>query len=581
MKRAPALLLALVLAAAATLAAQQPPKQTFRFEIDVAPELFPPDVVPRPLDGRVLLIVSNDRSQEPRFQVGRGLNSQLLFGIDVEGLKPEPSSSFVMQQREAYDSFGRLSIIPVRTLIERRMPPAVVDASARGWPLDNITQIPPGDYTVQAVLNVYTTFTRPDGAVIKAHMDQWEGQKWNRSPGNLYSVPTRVHIDPAVASPIRITLKNTIPPIEPPADTTYVKHIKFKSDILSKWWGRDINLGAIVVLPEGFDAHPDARYPIAYNQGHFPTTFQLTDRFLDDWKSGKLGRFILVLMQHPTPFYDDSYAVNSANSGPYGDALTQELIPRVEKQFRAIAQPWARFVYGGSTGGWESLAWQVFYPDMFNGTWTFCPDPVDFRYFQMVNIYQDKNAFYPNGAWKTEAIRPWQRTPDDQVLMSEKDASHLEEVLGTRGRSGDQMDVFNTTFGPVGSDGYPKLLYDKWTGEIDRSVAQYWKEHYDLNAIMQRDWKTLGPKLRGKLHLYVGEMDSYYLEEAAFLLKDFLDKADPPAEAAWDIGERAPHCYAGKPEYPGQRAEQRILPQMMERALKTAPAGADLKSWRY
>jgi len=581
MKRAPALLLALVLAAAATLAAQQPPKQTFRFEIDVAPELFPPDVVPRPLDGRVLLIVSNDRSQEPRFQVGRGLNSQLLFGIDVEGLKPEPSSSFVMQQREAYDSFGRLSIIPVRTLIERRMPPAVVDASARGWPLDNITQIPPGDYTVQAVLNVYTTFTRPDGAVIKAHMDQWEGQKWNRSPGNLYSVPTGVHIDPAVASPIRITLKNTIPPIEPPADTTYVKHIKFKSDILSKWWGRDINLGAIVVLPEGFDAHPDARYPIAYNQGHFPTTFQLTDRFLDDWKSGKLGRFILVLMQHPTPFYDDSYAVNSANSGPYGDALTQELIPRVEKQFRAIAQPWARFVYGGSTGGWESLAWQVFYPDMFNGTWTFCPDPVDFRYFQMVNIYQDKNAFYPNGAWKTEAIRPWQRTPDDQVLMSEKDASHLEEVLGTRGRSGDQMDVFNTTFGPVGSDGYPKLLYDKWTGEIDRSVAQYWKEHYDLNAIMQRDWKTLGPKLRGKLHLYVGEMDSYYLEEAAFLLKDFLDKADPPAEAAWDIGERAPHCYAGKPEYPGQRAEQRILPQMMERALKTAPAGADLKSWRY
>ena len=131
MKRAPALLLALVLAAAATLAAQQPPKQTFRFEIDVAPELFPPDVVPRPLDGRVLLIVSNDRSQEPRFQVGRGLNSQLLFGIDVEGLKPEPSSSFVMQQREAYDSFGRLSIIPVRTLIERRMPPAVVDAMVK------------------------------------------------------------------------------------------------------------------------------------------------------------------------------------------------------------------------------------------------------------------------------------------------------------------------------------------------------------------------------------------------------------------------------------------------------------------
>jgi enterochelin esterase-like enzyme len=581
MKRA--LFTAIALAVTGTLitSAQQALPSTFRFEIDVAPELFPPDVVPRSLDGRLLLIVSNDRNQEPRFQVGRGLNSQLLFGIDVEGLKPEPSSSFVLQQREVYDSFGRRSIVPVRTFIERHTAPLIVDASTRGWPLESLTQIPAGDYTVQAVLNVYTTFTRADGHTIKAHMDQWEGQKWNRSPGNLYSDPVRLHIDPAIASPIRLMLKKQIPPIEPPADTPYVKHIKFRSEILSTWWGRDINLGAIVVLPEGFEAHPEAHYPVAYNQGHFPTTFQLSDRFLEDWKSDKLGRFILVLMQHPTPFYDDSYAVNSANSGPYGDALTQELIPRVERQFRAIAQPWARFVYGGSTGGWESLAWQVFYPDMFNGTWTFCPDPVDFRYFQMVNIYQDKNAFYPNSPWKSEAVRPWQRTADDQVLMSEKDASHLEEVLGTRGRSGDQMDVFNATFGPVGSDGYPKLLYDKWTGVIDPSVAQYWKEHYDLSAIMQRDWTTLGPKLRGKLHLYVGEMDTYYLEEAAFLLKDFLDKADPPAEAAWDIGERAPHCYAGKPEYPGQRAEQRILPQMLERALKTAPAGADVKSWRY
>ena len=584
MKRAPELFAAIALAAAGTLAtpAAQAPPSTFRFEIDIAQELFPKDVVPRSLDGRLLLIVSNDGSQEPRFQVGRGLTSQLLFGIDVEGLKPEPSSSFVMQQREVYDSFGRRSVIPVRTYMERAAQPVIIDASTRGWPLESITQIPAGDYTVQAVLNVYTTFTRADGHTIKAHMDQWEGQKWNRSPGNLYSVPTRVHIDPTIASPVRITLNKQIPSIEPPPDTQYVKHIKFRSEILSKWWGRDINLGAIVVLPEGFDAHPEARYPVAYNQGHFPTTFQLNGQFLEDWKAGKQGRFILVLMQHPTPFYDDSYAVNSANNGPYGDALTQELIPRIEKEFRAIAQPWARFVYGGSTGGWESLAWQVFYPDMFNGTWTFCPDPVDFRYFQMVNIYQDKNAFYPNSAWKTEAVRPWQRTPDDQVLMSEKDASHLEEVLGTRGRSGDQMDIFNATFGPVGDEGYPRLLYDKWTGVIDPSVAQYWKEHYDLSAIVQRDWKTLGPKLQGKLHLYVGEMDSYYLEEAAFLLKDFLDKTtDPPANATWDIGERAPHCYAGKPEFPGQRAEQRILPQMIDRMLKTAPAGADLKSWRY
>ena len=578
MKRvASAVLLAIsaaVLMTASVPSAGQRSAAGFRIEVTVAPE-----VATTPLDGRLLVIISRGGDQEPRFQVGRGLNSEPLFGVDVEGLVPEGSATFA--PRDAYDSSGRRTEIPVRIYAQRAGRPAIIDAGTRGWPIDSLSKLPPGDYVVQAVLNVYTTFHRADGHVIKAHMDQWEGQKWNRSPGNLYSEPRRVRIDPASAAPLRIVLNKKIPPIEPPADTPYVKHLKFKSEILSKWWGRDIHLGAVVVLPEGFDEHPDARYPVAYNHGHFPATFRMQDAFLADWKSGKLGRFIIVLMQHPTPFYDDSYAVNSANNGPYGDALTQELIPRVEKQFRAIAQPWARFVYGGSTGGWESLAWQVLYPEMFNGTWTFCPDPVDFRYFQLVNIYQDRNAFYPNSPWKTEPVRPWQRGVDDQVLMTLKDASHLEEVLGTRGRSGDQMDIFMATYGPVGNDGYPKLLYDKWTGVIDPTVAAYWKEHYDLSAIMQRDWKALGPKLRGKLHLYVGEMDTYYLEEAAFLLKEFLDKADPPADAAWDIGERAPHCYSGKPEFPGQRAEQRILPQMIERMLKTAPPGADLKSWRY
>jgi enterochelin esterase-like enzyme len=564
---------AAVVMTAAVPAARQRAAPGFRVEVTVAPE-----VATAPLDGRLLVIISRGGDQEPRFQVGRGLNSEPLFGVDVEGLVPEGAATFA--QRETYDSWARRTDPPVRIYAQRAGRPAIIDAGTRGWPVESLSKLPAGDYVVQAVLNVYTTFHRADGHVIKAHMDQWEGQKWNRSPGNLYSEPRRIHIDPSSSAPIRIVLNRKIPAIDAPSDTPYVKHIRFRSEILSKWWGRDIHLGAVVVLPEGFDEHPDARYPVAYNHGHFPATFRMTDPFLADWKSGKLGRFIIVLMQHPTPFYDDSYAVNSANNGPYGDALTQELIPRVEQQFRAIAQPWARFVYGGSTGGWESLAWQVFYPDMFNGTWTFCPDPVDFRYFQMVNIYQDRNAFYPNSPWKTEPVRPWQRAVDDQVLMTVKDASHLEEVLGTRGRSGDQMDIFMATYGPVGNDGYPKLLYDKWTGVIDPAVAAHWK-NYDLSAILQRDWKTLGPKLQGKLHLYVGEMDTYYLEEAAFLLKEFLDKADPPAQATWDIGERAPHCYSGKPEFPGQRAEQRILPQMIERMLKTAPPGADLKSWRY
>jgi enterochelin esterase-like enzyme len=548
--------------------AETPAGTDLTFEISLSPE-----VEAGALDGRIILLVSTADEPELRFQRLRSSDPPQILGVDVEGLRPGES--------------------------------AVIDGGSRGYPLEGLSGIPVGDYFVQAVLNVYTTFHRADGSTIKAHMDQWEGQQWNRSPANLISPVERVRIDPGTANVIRLTLSTRIPPLEPAEDTEYVKHIKFRSDILSEWWGDEINLGAVVVLPEGFDEHPEARYPVVYWHGHFPSTFRgfretppeegLTGqalaraesqyRLFQDWSSGKLGRFLLVFMQHPTPFYDDSYAVNSENNGPYGDALTQELIPRVESEFRAIGEPWARTLSGGSTGGWESLAWQVFYPDMFNGTWTFCPDPVDFRHFQLVNIYEDVNAFYPGDGrspWKRTPVRPWMRGVDDQVFMNQRDASHLEAVLGTRGRSGDQMDIFMSVYGPVGDDGYPELLYDKWTGAIDPGVAEYWRENYDLRHILERDWETLGPKLVGKLHIYMGDMDTYFLDEATRLLEEFLEgTTDPYYQGSFDWGERAPHCYSGAAEFPGQTSYQRVLPLMMDRILRTAPAGGDVTSWRY
>lgn len=536
-----------------------------RFEVSV-----PAAVESEPLDGRVLVIVSSQENPEPRFQRLRSLQTPQIFGVDVEEL--------------------------------RAGEPAIIDSSARGFPHESLAQVPGGDYYVQAVLNVYTTFERADGHTIKAHMDQWEGQQWNRSPGNLYSRVQQVRVDPSQDYAISIELTETMPPIEPPDDTRYVKHIKFRSEILSDWWGHDIYLGAVVVLPEGFDEHPDAHYPVVYWQGHFPRTFsgfretppgpevparmrgreENRYRFFQRWQSGELGRWLIVYLQHPTPFYDDSYAVNSQNNGPYGDALTQELMPLVEQQFRAIGEPWARVLSGGSTGGWESLAWQVFYPDMFNGTWTFCPDPVDFRYFQMVNIYEDDNAFYPNSEWKKSAVRPWMRGTDDQVRFNQKDASHLEAVLGSRGRSGDQMDIFMSVYGPVGNDGYPRLLYDKWTGEIDKEVAEYWRENYDLRYILERDWETLGPQLVGKIHIYMGTMDTYFLEPATELLEEFLESTtDPYYEGSFTWGPGQPHCFSGFPEFPGQTSHERVLPLMLERILATAPASADVASWRY
>lgn len=522
------------------------------------------------LDGRIILLISPNDSVEPRFQRLRSPFAPAIYGLDVTGLRPGV--------------------------------PATFDADTRGWPLESIGNIPAGEYSVQAVLNVYTTFNRADGHTIKAHMDQWEGQHWNVSPGNLTSDVQRVRIDPSSGGTVDVRLSNIIPPIDPPEDTDYIKHIKFKSEMLSAWWGQDIFLGAVVVLPEGFDEHPDAQYPVVYWQGHFRPTFtgfqetppdpdlsgqarsaaESRHQLFQDWVSGDLGRFLLVQIQHPTPFYDDSYAVNSANNGPYGDALMQEFIPRIESEFRGIGEPWARMLSGGSTGGWESLAWQVFYPDMFNGTWTFCPDPVDFRYFQLVNIYEDDNAFYPNGSLKTTPVRPWQRSTDDQVFMNQRDASHLEAVLGSRGRSGDQMDIFMSVYGPVGEDGYPRLLYDKWTGEIDKGVVEYWRENYDLRHILQRDWETLGPKLVGKLHIYMGDMDTYFLEEATRLLEEFLESTDDPYyDGSFTWGERQPHCFSGRPEFPGQTSYHRVLPLMRDRIRATAPQGADLTSWNY
>jgi enterochelin esterase-like enzyme len=530
---------------------------------------FPASLASQPLDGRVILVLSRRDTPPPIDARMTGPDAQPMFGIDVNGLKP-----------------GQ---------------PAIVDAGTRGWPVESLSSIPPGDYYAQAVLNVYTTVHRADGHTIKVHLDQGEGQDYRRTPGNLTSEVTKVHIDPVKGSVAKVVLSKKIPPIVPPVDTKYVKHIRFKSDILSRWWGTDIYLGAIVLLPEGWSEHPAAKYPVLYDHGHFPRTFnglresppdpkatgrertqqESGYRFYQNWVAGKMGRVLIVLMQHPTAFYDDSYAVNSANNGPYGDALWQELVPRVETQFRGIGQPWARMTYGGSTGGWESLAWQVFYPDQLNGVWSFCPDPVDFRAFQAINIYEDDNAFYMNSEWKKTPARPWSRALDDQTTNSQFDANRYEEVLGTKGRSGEQMDIFMDVFGPVGADGYPKLLYDKWTGVIDKSVAPYWRENYDLRHIVERDWKTLGPKLVGKIHVFAGDQDTFILEEAAFKLQEFLEGTkDPYYAGSFTIGKRKPHCYAGDDEYPGQRAEERIIPKMIERMLMTAPAGADL-SWRY
>ena len=533
--------------------------------------------------GRLLLLLATHTDEEPRFLVGNSVDTQLVFGLNVQ------------------DWHGGTEL--------------VIDKDAIGFPLADLSAVPAGTYYAQALLNRYKDFHLGNGKVVSLPPDRGEGQQWNRKPGNFYSEPVQIDINESGSGTFTLVIDQEIPEIEPPEDTEYVKHIRMRSKLLSDFWGEDVYLGAHVLLPKGFDEHPDARYPLMISHGHFPADFdgfrteppdpdlepdyserfdvhgyniiqqQEAYSFYQTWISDDFPRFIVIEIQHPTPYYDDSYAVNSANQGPYGDALTYELIPYIEDQFRGIGEGWARFTYGGSTGGWEAMAVQVFYPEEYNGAFVACPDPIDFRAYLTVNIYEDKNAYWYDSEFQT-LPRPGHRDSLGHIHASQYDYNRLEAVLGDRGRSGQQYDIWEATYSPMGEDGYPVRLWDKHTGEIDHEVAEYWKENYDLRHILERDWATLGPKLEGKLHIYAGDMDNYYLNNAVYLAENFLENtSDPYYGGEVDYGDRAEHCWNGDQENPNHISRLRYntmyLPKILKRIEATAPQGADLSSWRY
>jgi hypothetical protein len=545
---------------------------------------FPAEIGSQPQDGRIILLLATHDKQEPRFLFNFGLDTQLGFGLDVEGMKPGES--------------------------------VVVGDSAFGFPVRKPSMIPAGEYYVQAIINRYETFTLKSGKTVKLPPDQGEGQHWNTKPGNYYSRPFKVKIEPGMKEPIQIVMDQVIPPVKEPADTKYVKHIKIQSKMLTEFWGRPMYLGAHVLVPEGFDTHPNARYPLMIYHGHFPSDFggfsteppaadmdtsdyserfkiygynkieaQEAYNFYKQWTGKNFPRFLVVEIQHANPYYDDSYAVNSQNLGPYGDAIMFELLPEIEKQFRGIGQGWARFTYGGSTGGWEALAVQMFYPDEFNGCFAACPDPIDFRSMCLVDIYKDKNAYWYDSEFKN-LPRPSHRDYLGQIQATMEENNHYELVLGTRSRSGEQWDIWEAVYSPQGEDGYPKRIFDKETGDIDREVANYWRENYDLRYILERDWKTLGPKLQGKIHIYCGDMDNYYLNNAVYQMEEFLKGTrNPFYKGEVDYGDRAEHCWNGDHENPNYISRLRYntmyLPRILKRIQESAPKGADTRSWRY
>lgn len=516
---------ALSVALLALLAVRTSPAQGLRVEISVNPAFRA-----APVTGRMYVMFSRDSASTPVSGVRGESDCVPFFGVDVTSLAAGT--------------------------------PGIIDGSTLGYPLKGLADLPAGDYYVQGLLNVYSEFHRADGHTLWLHDDQWEGQQFNRAPGNLVSEVRRVHVDPSRPDTLRLELIKAIGPVTVPPDTRQVRRVKIQSKLLTAFWGRPIYLGATILLPHDYDRDTTTRFPTVYEQGHFnlgapfgfdpggkpETAAQRADRlritarepgyeFARAWNGPGFPQMIAVTFQHPTPYFDDSYAVNSVNNGPYGDAILTELIPYLESHFRMIQAPWARLLVGGSTGGWEAMALQVYHPDFFGGTWVLYPDPLDLRAYELVNIYKDSSAFtFPVSEW-FQAEVPAEREETGQPHITVRQESQYEAVLGSHARSGEQFAIWEATWGPVGPDGYPVDLWDLSTGKINHVVAAYMKAHdYDVRDYLERNWSTLGPKLRGQLHVYVGDMDTFYLNLSVYYLESFLKSATPPADATIQYG---------------------------------------------
>ena len=467
-----------------------------RFEVVLASKLHL-----APQSGRVFVILSATNRPEPRMQLGRtGNDAPEGLARDVVALTPGAA--------------------------------VVVDETAFAFPVTNLSEVRAGEYFVQALLDSNTDL------------------RSTSAPGNLYSDVRKLELEPKHGRTVKLELDHQIPPEQLPAETDLTKFVKIQSRLLTQFFGRPMFLRAGIVLPRDYEREPWRRYPLWVRIGGLNARYSSVSALMrggsafglrKTWLADDTPRFLLLQLDGAGPF-GDPYQVNSANNGPYGDAITQELIPYVEAHFRAVGKPQARVLSGTSTGGWVSLALQIFYPDFFNGTWSSCPDPVDFHALELVDIYQEHEA-YVN---KYGNERPSERTLQGDVALLMRREVGLENLLAPGNCytcSGEQWGAWCATFSPRGADGRPAPLWDPQSGKINPSVAEQWRK-YDLRIVLERDWRRLAPKLRGKIHIAAGEADQYFLNNAVHLLDQFLSQAEPQFEGSIVYGEGKWHGWS-------------------------------------
>ncbi len=448
-----AVTIALLLHALAT--AQSHAAVTFRVAL-------PEDASAEAMPGRIYVLLSQRGAREPRFGPD-WFSPEPFFGLDVDALQPGDEIT--------------------------------VDDTADGFP-KKLSKLPPGKYRAQALLA-----TNPDS------------QNYARGPGNRFSEVQEFTVRRGQDDVIDFALTEVISEAEP-IDHPRLREVKLRSELLSKFHGRDVFERAIVVLPDGYDEHPDQRYPVAYAIPGFGGSERDALRYLPFADAGE-EPMIVVALSGQCQWGHHVYA-DSATNGPRGQALIEEMIPHIDEQFRTVASPDGRFVMGHSSGGWSSLWLQVEYPDTFGGVWSTSPDPVDFRDYQQINLYADppQNMYVdPKGN-----RRPLARRGTQPVLWYD-DFTHMDNVIARGG----QLRSFEAVFSPIDEQGLPRKLWNRKTGEIDPETAEAWKA-YDIHLKLEREWPEIGPLLQGKLNIITGELDTFYLEGAVEKLKPALEK---------------------------------------------------------
>ncbi len=445
-------------------------------------------------DGRLVIYLSTSDDRQPRY--GYVSSSNQAFAQNIEGWNAGETKEL------SSDNWSHTST----------------------WDLN---QTPEGVYFVQAVWNQYADFhaTSPN------------------SGGNLASEPVKVTIDGE--QKISLELTQVLPETEV-ADHKLAKVFSMESPVLSDWWQQPVELKASVLLPPGYNENAEKKYPVRYNVAGYGGRYTRINRILQDsafmawWTSGDAPQIITVFLDGGGPF-GDNYQLDSENSGPFGQALTEELIPAIEEEFNIEGSANSRFVDGCSTGGWVSLALQLFYPEVFNGCWSYSPDPVTFEHMQLVDLYNQENAFTNSAGY----LIPSMRTTSGDPRFSIKGEVTWENVFGKSGTyvtSGQQWGAWNALYSPKGADGLPKAIFDPESGAIDQEVAEHWKK-YDLLLYTRENWNELGPKIQGKIHVWMGDMDNFYLNNAMRQYDAFLEEtANPVSDAEIVFTPMEGHC---------------------------------------